>query len=442
MKMKPRKLIAWTAIYIVLALLPLLITWGMRAKYPLESRSMSFEIGVACGLLGLGVLGLQCIVSGRHAWFAEGAGQDNLLQFHRQMGLFAWLLILAHPILIFLGDSTLIDYLSVSNEPLRALGLYFMLAAVTVLIVTSLWRVQLGLQYEWWRIIHSVLAFTLILAALSHALLVNYFTGNPLVQGSLILFVTLCLGFVLETRIFRPLRMRRRRWIIADNQTVPGPSSQLTLSAVGHNGLAFKPGQYAWFTVGNSPFSLQQHPFSLHSDPNNPEWLQITAQHQGDFTNSLSEERRGTPVWIEGPYGVLTRDPETTQPAIFFAGGIGITPILSILKACKSENNFARMTLIYANIDRDSILFLDEINDLERSLNLEVIHVLENPPTGWDGETGRIDEEFMNRHFDTWPKGSDYYICGPTPLMDVVEKALRSRGIPIKNIHSERFEFV
>jgi len=86
--------VAWIIIYLGLVLLPTILALGFQAP---SAGSFTAELGAILGLLALGVLAMQAAVSGRHRWFAVGAGMDNVLQFHRQLGIFALLLVLAHP---------------------------------------------------------------------------------------------------------------------------------------------------------------------------------------------------------------------------------------------------------------------------------------------------------------------------------------------------------
>ena len=140
-----RRGLLWGGLYLLLALLPLGIA---LLTVPEEPRGLLGATGVMFGLLALGVFGMQVVISGRHRWFAESIGFDNILQFHRQTGLVALWLVLAHPLLIFASDPSYLEFLDPRDDTLRALALIGLLSASVVLIVSSLWRVQLGLSYE------------------------------------------------------------------------------------------------------------------------------------------------------------------------------------------------------------------------------------------------------------------------------------------------------
>ena len=433
------KLAAWIGAYFLLTLLPMAAALAFDRP---PARAFLVELGVMLGLLGLGVLAMQLVVSGRHRWFAFGIGQDKLLQFHRQMGIFAWLLVLAHPLTLVIAEPDFLSYLHPGDEPLRAIALSGILIATTLLIITALWRVKFMLQYEWWRALHGLLALFVVSAGFGHALMVSHHTAGWPVRIVLALAVGAALLLLIDSRLLRPMRMKKRPWTVKEADKVDGDATRLVLQADNHPGLQFSPGQYAWITLGDTPFSLQQHPFSMNSTADNPTRLEFTAKHAGDFTSALSETKPGTRAWVEGPYGVSTIDPMNDREAVLIVGGVGIAPILSMLRTCAEENSTKKILLLYANPNRDSVLFWNELDELAKQLNLTVVHILEDPPEDWNGEEGMIDGDMLDKYLDDVSSNTDYFVCGPPPLMNAVESALRERKIPIQNIHSERFNLV
>ncbi|TVP91080.1 MAG: hypothetical protein EA348_04715 [Pseudomonadaceae bacterium] len=439
MRIRYRVLIAWIAVYFFLTLVPI----GLALIFDRPpARSFGIELGAMLGLLGLGVLAMQLVISGRHPWFAGGVGQDNLLQFHRQTGIFAWLLVLAHPLTLLIAEPTFADYLHPGDELLRALTLSGVLVATTLLVVTSLWRVTLKLQYEWWRALHGVLSLFVVSAGLGHALMVSHYTAGWPIKIALTLAVGAALLLLVDSRLLRPWRLKGKPWTVMEADAIDGDATRLVLEADKHPGISFAPGQFAWITIGDTPFSLQQHPFSIHSDAHNPARLEFTAKHAGDFTRSLSEVKAGSKAWVEGPYGVFTTDPASERDAFIVAGGVGITPIISMLRSCAVEKSTKQFLLLYANTDQASILFHDELERLSAQIDLKVVHILEEAPEGWNGEEGMIDGKLLDKYLKGVSDNTDYYVCGPPPLMDAVETALRQRQVPIEQINSERFNLV
>lgn len=431
----------WMLAYMALALVPMAIV--LAGPTP-ELRARGVESGVMFGLLGLGVLSAQAVTSGRQRWFARGLGQDDLLRFHRQTGLFALVLVLAHPLVLMLSEPDFVTYLDPRDELLRALSLWFVLAATTLLIASSLWRTTFGLSYERWRLLHGGLALAIVAAGLGHALMVDHYTGPLWKKALLVMAVGGALYLMVETRLRRPWRMRRRPWRVENVHRRRDESWSLRLRADGHEGMAFRPGQFAWLTLGDSPWRLQQHPFSMTSSADaDAGTVEFTIKAAGDFTGAMGEVEPGTRAWLEGPYGVFTWEPgQCPDGAVFISGGVGITPVMSMLRTARDRGAREPLWLIHASQDADSMLFREELAELERELPLTLVHVLDDAPDGWEGESGKVDAELLRRCLPGHLAGLPCYLCGPEPMADALEPALSALGVPARNLYCERFDMV
>jgi ferredoxin-NADP reductase len=98
--------------------------------------------------------------------------------------------------------------------------------------------------------------------------------------------------------------------------------------------------------------------------------------------------------------------------------------------------------LFYANRDWDGVAFREELEDLKQRLDLTVVHVLEQPPEDWTGETGYLTAEILSRHLPPGHRRFQFFICGPDPMMDAAEAALVELGVPAERVHTERFDMV
>lgn len=136
--------------------------------------------------------------------------------------------------------------------------------------------------------------------------------------------------------------------------------------------------------------------------------------------------------------------PEARRHYLGFAGGSGITPVLSILKTVLSREPASRFTLVYANRQINSIMFREELEDLKNRYlgRLSVIHVLETEGQEIDLFTGRIDEAKMEALFAHWvdPASVDTaFICGPEPMMLTIARSLKAQGLTDGQIKFELF---
>jgi predicted ferric reductase len=243
-------------------------------------------------------------------------------------------------------------------------------------------------------------------------------------------------------RLLRPLRIRRRPWTVERVTAERDRTTVLTLRPVGHDGLRFEPGQFAWITVGRSPFSVTSHPFSFCSSAELNGSVEVAIKDAGDFSSSVATVEPGTEVYLDGPHGVFSIDQYEGAGFGLIAGGVGIAPALSMLETLADRADVRPVVLFAGNRNSDSIILRDRINRLATRLNLTAVHVLEEPPPDWPGETGYIDADILARYLPTSFRRFQYFACGPTPMLAAVETALVGIGAPADRIHTERFDWV
>jgi predicted ferric reductase len=129
---------------------------------------------------------------------------------------------------------------------------------------------------------------------------------------------------------------------------------------------------------------------------------------------------------------------------VLVAGGMGIAPMMSLLRTAAERGDTRPYLLFYAIDSWEDATFRDEIEALTHKLKLEVVYVLRNPPEKWKGESGYITKGILDRYLPK-PPGSDsfeVFICGPQPLMNSVEQALVQMGVFTGSIHAECFDLV
>jgi predicted ferric reductase len=153
----------------------------------------------------------------------------------------------------------------------------------------------------------------------------------------------------------------------------------------------------------------------------------------------------GQKVYVDGPFGHFSIDRHPhAEVFIFIAGGVGITPMMSMLRTLAQRGDKRAVTLIYASRDWESVIFREEIEQLQDSLNLKLVHVIEKPPENWVGEIGFINQSILEHHLPEarYKNAFEVFICGPPPMMRAVEKGLSNMGIHFGDFHSEQFSLV
>ena len=249
-------------------------------------------------------------------------------------------------------------------------------------------------------------------------------------------------GLILYVRAVKPWSMLRRPYVVEEVRQERGRAWTLVVHPEGHKGLTFKPGQFAWLTIGKSPFAIEEHPFSFSSSAERPQTLSFTIKELGDFTSTIKDIVAGQRVHLDGPYGSFSIDRHRSPGYVFIAGGIGIAPVMCMLRTLADRSDGGPLTLVYATRTLENATFLEEIGLLKARLNLNVVHVLEEPPEGWHGERGYPTLDVLKRCLPADRTTHHYFICGPDPMMDMVEEALYKLGVPASRFHSERFNIV
>jgi len=443
--MKTRRIlqgIFWVVVYLALTLAPLLILLvGQRPP----GRAFYRDFSVALGFAGLAMMALQFALTARFRFLKAPYGSDIVYFFHRQISLVAFVLILAHPLLLFVFDPQTLGLLNVFSAPWRARAAVTATLALIALVLISIFRKQWKIEYTQWRIWHGFLAAAAVGLGLVHAVLVGYYINTPAKQVLWVGYGLFWVGLLVWVRVIKPLLLLRRPYVIEEVRPERGSAWTLVMRPDGHRGFRFHPGQFAWITAGSSPFADAEHPFSISSSAEDPKRLSMTIKALGDFTSTVKDMQPGLRVYLDGAFGSFSVDRHPhARGFVFIAGGIGITPMMSMLSTLADRGDRRPLWLLYANRDWESVTFREELEALKQRLDLRVIHFLEDPPADWQGETGYINAEKLARHLPPERAQNMYemFICGPKPMMDAVEKALVQIKVPMGDFHSERFDMV
>ncbi|MBU8975871.1 ferredoxin reductase family protein [Lysobacter sp. MMG2] len=430
----------WITIYLFFILGPLFVLL-IGAMPP--ARDFATEFSVALGYSGLAMMGLQFGLTARFRHVTQPLGEDVIYHFHRRISLIAVTLVFVHPLILLVAGSEAMRLPdSLMELPLGAVFAGISVCSLLLLVVTALWRTRLKIRYEVWHASHIVLALLAIGAGLFHMIAWGFYLDNPWKRAFWIGVVALWIALLLYVRVFKPLFMLRRPYRIAEVRKERGETTTLVMRPEGHAGLRFQPGQFGWLTLWGSPFKITGHPFSFSSSAQADDGrVEMSIRRLGDFTDAVQSVAPGQRVYLDGPYGSFTvRD--STAVKVMIAGGIGITPMMSIIRTLADRGDKRRLILIYGNKDWDSVSFREELEALQERTQLTVVHVLSRPHVGWTGESGYIDAALFKRHLPEGYADHEYFICGPGIMMDAIEAALGEMDVPLSRYHSERYSFV
>lgn len=306
------------------------------------------------------------------------------------------------------------------------------------MLYSSFWRISTGLSYEWWRLLHGALGLGLVFIGIVHSAQVGHYLNSPLKISLMIFFFVPMVYLIFHTRLVRPWMAKKTPFIIKEVLPKKDDCYTIKLTSKNAGSFSFEPGQFVWITISDSPFTIQQHPFSFSSSAAS-DVLEFTAKRLGDFTNTWKYLQPGQTAYLEGPFGSFTLK---DKPCFMVMGGIGITPAISILKTISDTKDGRKCILVYGNQNWESVPFREELAFLKNKTNLQLIHVLAEPQEAWAGEKGLISEDIILKYLPDKCNEFDYYICGPAPMMDEAELTFRNAGVDWKNIYAERFDFV
>ena len=229
---------------------------------------------------------------------------------------------------------------------------------------------------------------------------------------------------------FHPLRVKR-----VVEETADARSFVFDVPSDLSDAFVYEAGQFCTFRVHFDDGNLLRC-YSMSSSPHTNDDLTTTVKRVrgGRVSNwMLDEVAEGDVLELTRPAGVFTLG-SRLAPLVAFAGGSGITPVFSVIKSALASTGRS-VRLLYANRDVESVIFRAELDALTRAHpdRLQVVHHL-------DTEQGFVHSngvaEFVGAAGD-----ADFYICGPSPFMDVVEDALAVADVPAEQVFIERFAF-
>ena len=430
----------WLVIYLLFILAPLFAL--LEGSLP-PARDFWTEFAIAIGYSGLAMMGLQFGLTARFRYVTAPWGEDVIYHFHRQISQIAVGLVVAHALIMSATYPEMFALPGAIGEvPLGAVFAFMSIFALIALVVTALWRVQLNIRYETWHLTHIALAVIAVAAGMAHMVGWAFYLSDPWKRALWIGLTIFWIGLLLYVRIFKPLFMLRRPYRVREVRKERGDTSTLVMQPDGHPGFRISPGQFGWLTLWASPFKITGHPFSFSGSAEVADGrVEMSIRNLGDFTSAIHKVPVGQRVYLDGPYGAFT----IGNPAdmhVLIAGGVGVTPMMSMIRTLADRGDKRPVILLYGSKDWESITFREELEALKARLNLDVIHVLANPPTGWTGEQGFISAEVFKRHLPPPYADHEYFICGPGVMMDAIEKTLGELGVPLTKYHSERYSFV
>ncbi len=397
------------------------------------------------GVLGYSWLMIQLVLSARLKWLERGIGQDRLLIFHRTMAPLSLILLIVHlavklwlypaslqvasGLVVFIGFG-LVGFVSValfngsSKMPL--------FAALQKLVYG-----KLRLQYHQVKNLHNG-TFLLAIIMFLHVIGSSTAAYSTVLRLYFILLFAVSAGVYIDHKLLRP-GMRSPIYRVVD---VSRPSDQVTNIGFEHvkgRPVRHAPGQFAFYWFLKGVPGKEEHPFTISAGADESasgKRLSFTAKSLGDFTEALPQVQKGDLLKVNGPYGIFSyRFLQEQQPMVWIAGGIGITPFLSMARTLAVEKNPARPLLLWNARRPEDFIYLDELK-----ASAEVVQLLDNQEAEWDGMRGKMTKAFLQGVLtEDHLNRAVFFICGPPAMMAAVRTNLSGLGVDNSRMLWERF---
>ena len=404
------------------------------------------RLSVLTGLLALSALVCAAVLPSRLRSLNRAFGIESVIDLHRFLGVVTASLVFAHLACVVAEKPANLALLDLTAAPARAQAATIATLALVALAALAFLRSRARLSYELWKWSHVALAATTLVFAALHVWWLNQLVGDAVIGTMFALFVGVLVVVFGHRWVWRPLFDPSTEFVVRDVRRENATVSTLVLAprARGDQPVttwAFAPGQFAWIRLDRSVMA-EEHPFTIASSAHS-DATEFTVRHTGDFTRALRRLPLGATVWVDGPHGAFTNDVETSAGFIMIAGGVGITPMMSMLRTAAHRRDPRPYRLVVVASAPQDLLFRAELAQLRRLLDLEITEVLRRPVAGWSGYTGDIGVELLSAVLGGahHPADVDYFICGPPALVTDALSALDLLGAAPDRIHTEQFDF-
>ncbi|MFF0268193.1 ferric reductase-like transmembrane domain-containing protein [Kribbella sp. NPDC004536] len=433
----PLARLAWFLWYVAVLLIPLFLA---RQVIEPPDTSAGGAVELSAGLVAFSALVVAVALPARLPWLIAAFGIETVVTVHRLIALVAVVLVLVHFVAVLVVDPRGLSILDLAHTTWAARAAVVSTLALVLVVFLALRRPHRQPRYEGWRLVHNGLVGIVVLTAWLHVWWLRHLVSHLVLAVWFVVSGLVLVGLAARRWIWLPVRAGRFAYVVVSVRAVSGDGVTLVIQADGHRGLPFEAGQFVWLKIGSTPFVFEEHPFSIASTAEHPERMEFTIKALGDFTELLVALRPGRRVFLDGPYGGFTIEGLDDAPGfVFIAAGVGITPLLSMLRTLADRGDQRLAWLIMSARTQYDLMLRPEVSEVRARLKLKVIEVVSAPEPGWIGAVGRIDRVFLDQVLPRRAQQLHYFLCGPTAMVTSVGRDLAELGVPLRRIHTERF---
>jgi len=423
-------------IIIFLSLLPIIFWYFSKpiisARFVNSTVALT-SLGQITGLVGMAMFSLTLILSSRLKFLENYFGGLNKIYItHHLFGSTAFILLLFHP-LILAGKfaqvsirSAALFLLPSSDWPIN-FGIIALLLMMILLVLTFF----IKLPYQIWKFSHKFLGFAFFFAALHSFFIPSDISRDPILRIYILALAGMGIIAFIYRAVLAKFFVRYFEYSVEKVKILAENVVEIIMSAKGKR-INFTPGQFVFVSFAGNNISTEPHPFSISSAVSEGN-LKLTIKSLGDYTSQLKNLKAGVLAKIEGPFGKFSYQNVENKNQIWIAGGIGITPFLSMARSL--ENTEYKIDLYYCVNNEKEAVFLEELLKIsQQNLNFRVVPFYSEKQGFINAESiQKISGELNNK---------EIFLCGPPAMMKSLREQFLKLKISRKNIHSEEFQLL
>lgn len=387
-------------------------------------------ISQVLSLVGTVYLALSFLLSSRFPFLEKMiGGLDIIYKAHHMLGALSFIALLHHPLLLAVGKIPNTDLALRYFIPGSNLAYNFGIYALAVMILLLIFTLFVQLPYHIWKNLHSGMGIVLLLGML-HIFFISSDVSRymPLQVWMFFWMGVGLISFIYKFFFYQKYQDAYSYKINEVNDF--GDFVEISLVTNSENKMKYSSGQFIFLSTNNSTVGKESHPFSIASGTDD-DHLKLYCKKLGDYTNRLSLLECGEQVTVNGPYGTFFETLPLRENIVGIAGGIGITPFLSLIKSEKEISN-KNLTLFHV-VKNKSDSFLENASYCNIGDNVKTIVHESN-------SQGRFSVEAIKNSLDNM-KDKTFYLCGPLSMMESLRTQLLSVGVRPSKIIFEDFSF-
>jgi predicted ferric reductase len=411
------------------------------------------SLGKLAAIVGFVLFAVNFVLSIRHRILERFFGGLNRVYIaHHLTGAISLILLCFHPLFLafdyinFQALSSLryaaefllpraIDFSGTFQNVQSAAALDSGMLALVLLVGLLFVAFFVRLPYQLWLYIHRFLGLAFVFGGLHVLFYTSLITSTPWLEGYMAAWTAIGTGAFIYHTLFGRITIRREPYQVTGVTATPAGIVHINLTPVKRR-ISFLPGQFIFirFLWANERDKVTDeiHPFSVSSSPHEQS-LRLSVKALGDYTNTLKQLSPGTIAEVEGAFGRFTPTLYRGKEQVWIAGGIGITPFLSVARSFRRD--YPNVTLFYSVKTRSELVDQEVLASYLPGL-FPQFHFIPFVSDELGGQ--HLTAAFIQQHAGPL-QHKEIFLCGPPPMMKALRKQLKGMGVPGRRIHDEAF---